>query len=108
MEKFLRNNYTMDIFMEIPEYEMYVFGEKTFVIPVKRRSRREKIVSNNIETLLQKYTYNYKVETEGNTLIVRVPIEVYSVISRRCLRKLERIGRRAGFTQVSIDIMEQP
>ncbi|MCD6464889.1 Flp pilus assembly complex ATPase component TadA [Candidatus Bathyarchaeota archaeon] len=90
-----------------PEYEMYVFGEKTFVIPVKRRSRREKIVSNNIETLLQKYTYNYKVETEGNTLIVRIPIEVYSVISRRCLRKLERIGRRAGFTQVSIEIMEQ-
>ena len=68
---------------------------------------KKKIVSNNIETLLQKYTYNYKVETEGNTLIVRVPIEVYSVISRRCLRKLERIGRRAGFTQVSIEIMEQ-
>jgi len=50
--------------MEIPEYETYVFGEKTFVMPVKHRSRREKIVSNNIETF-QKYTYNYKVETEG-------------------------------------------
>ena len=93
--------------MEIPEYEIYVFGKKTFVIPVKRRSRREKIVSNNIETLFQKYTYNYKVETEGNMLTIRVSIEVYSVISRGCPRKLERINRRVGFTQVSVEIMEQ-
>ena len=93
--------------MEIPKYEMYVFGKKTFVIPVKRRSRREKIVSNNIKTLFQKYTYNYKVETEGNMLTIRVSIEVYSVISRGCLRKPERISRRVGFTQVSVEIMEQ-
>ena len=63
-----------------PEYEMHVFGEKTFVIPLKHRSRREKIVSNNIEALFQKYTYNYRVETKGDTLTIRVPIEVYSVI----------------------------
>jgi len=91
-----------------PEYEMYVFGEKTFVIPVKRKtSRREKAISNSVGPLLEKYTYNYRVEVDGNILIIHVPIEVYSIISKKCLRKLERIGRKAGFTKVSIEIMER-
>lgn len=90
-----------------PEYEMYVFGEKTFVIPIKRRNPRERAISNSIEPLLQKYTYNYRVEVKNNILIIYVPEKVYSMISRRCLKKLERIGRRAGFTEVSIEIMKQ-
>lgn len=88
-----------------PEYEMYVFGEKTFVIPVKRKSPREKSISNSIGPLLHKYTYNYEIEIEDDALIIHVPREVYSIISRRCLKKLERISRRAGFKEVSIEIM---
>jgi len=88
-----------------PEYEMYVFGEKTFVMPVKHRSRRRGTISANFESILQKYTYDYKVEEENNLLIVQVPREVYPVISRKCLKKLEKIGRSAGFTNVILEIM---
>ena len=88
-----------------PEYEMYVFGEKTFVIPVKRKSPRERAVSNSIDSLLRKYTYDYRVEMSGEVLEIYVPKEVYAIISRRCFRKLERIGRRAGFTEVAIHVI---
>lgn len=96
-----------------PEYEMYVFGEKTFVIPVKPKSQRENFDSNNAESrvngflqeVLQKYTFNYNVEVDGKLLIIQVPREVYSVVSRKCLKKLERIGRKAGFNEVALEIM---
>ena len=88
-----------------PEYEMYVFGEKTFVIPVKRKSRKERVVSDGVRLILQKYTYEYKVETEDGLLIIQVPREVYSIISRKCLKKLEKMGRKAGFTEVILEMI---
>ncbi|MBC7131310.1 ATPase, partial [Candidatus Bathyarchaeota archaeon] len=95
-----------------PEYEMYVFGEKTFVIPVKNKSQNEKTLSHNVapkisgllRKILQKYTYDYDIEVEGNLLIIQVPREVYQVVSRKCLKKLEKIGRKAGFTEVTLEI----
>lgn len=93
-----------DFLTNKPEYEIYVFGEKTFVIPVKHESR-EKIISNSVGVILQKYVHDYKVEVEDELLIIKVPREVYSIISRKCLKKLEKIGRKAGFTEVILEIM---
>jgi hypothetical protein len=47
----------------------------------------------------------YRVEVNGGVLEVYVSKESYSTITRKYLRKLERIGRKAGFTEVSIRVM---
>lgn len=93
-----------DFLTDEPEYEMYVFGEKTFVIPVKHKTLKEKAISNSVGPLLEKYTQNYSIEADGDTLTIHVPREFYQVVSRKCQKKLERIGRKAGFTKISIEI----
>ncbi|MEM2848831.1 MAG: ATPase, T2SS/T4P/T4SS family [Candidatus Bathyarchaeia archaeon] len=95
-----------DFLTEEPEYEMYVFGEKTFVVPIKRKSSKEQIMLNSVNALLRRHVEDdYKVEVNEGVLEVYVSRESYPTITRKCLRKLERIGRRAGFTEVSIHVM---
>ncbi|MEM1561922.1 MAG: ATPase, T2SS/T4P/T4SS family [Candidatus Bathyarchaeia archaeon] len=95
-----------DFLTDEPEYEIYVFGEKTFVVPIKRKKHdEEETIYNDVGTLLEKYTRNYRIEVDGDALIVHVPRETYPIILRKCLRKLERIGKKSGLTSVSIEII---
>jgi len=95
-----------DFLTEEPEYEMYVFGEKTFVIPIKRKSSKEQTILNSVNALLRRHMEGaYRVEVNGGVLEIYVSKESYSTITRKYLRKLERIGRKAGFTEVSIRVM---
>ncbi|MEM2457185.1 MAG: ATPase, T2SS/T4P/T4SS family, partial [Candidatus Bathyarchaeia archaeon] len=93
-----------DFLTDETEYEIYVFGEKTFVIPLKRRTPREKFISDSIRPLLEKYAQNYRVEVNDETLTIYVPREYYPIVSRKCIKKIERISRKAGFTNISIEI----
>ncbi|MEM2166840.1 MAG: ATPase, partial [Candidatus Bathyarchaeia archaeon] len=93
-----------DFLTDETEYEIYVFGEKTFVIPLKRRTPREKSISDSIRPLLEKYAQNYRVEVNDETLTIYVPREYYPIVSRKCIKKIERISRKAGFTNISIEI----
>ncbi len=95
-----------DFLTEEPEYEMYVFGEKTFVVPIKRKSSKEQMILNSINELLRRHIEDdYKVELNEGILEIYVSRESYSTITRKCLRKLEKISRRAGFAEVSIHVM---
>lgn len=87
------------------EYEIYVFGEKTFVIPVKHKTPKERSISSSVASLLERYTQDYRIEAEGDALTLHVPREAYQVISRKCQKKIERIGRKAGFAKISIEVM---
>ncbi|MEM1514892.1 MAG: ATPase, T2SS/T4P/T4SS family [Thermoproteota archaeon] len=79
-----------DFLTNEPEYEMYVFGEKTFVIPVKRKKVKERDISDSIRSLIEKYTQNYEVEVDGDSLTIYVPREAYQVIIRKCLKRLSK------------------
>ncbi|MEM1570445.1 MAG: ATPase, T2SS/T4P/T4SS family [Candidatus Bathyarchaeia archaeon] len=94
-----------DFLTEEPEYEMYVFGEKTFVVPIKRKSSKEQMMLNSINTLLRKHIDDYRVEVNEGVLEIYVSRESYPMITRKYLRKLERICRKAGFAEVSVHVM---
>jgi len=84
---------------------MYVFGEKTFVVPIKRKSSKEQMMLNSINTLLRKHIDDYRVEVNEGVLEIYVSRESYPMITRKYLRKLERICRKAGFAEVSVHVM---
>ena len=88
-----------------PEYELYVFGERTFVVPIKRRiDEREYRIRNSIEKTLSKYVsksdFDISLEENGSVYIMIEP-EYATILSNRILRKLRRLGKRYG---ISIEV----
>lgn len=84
-----------------PEYELYVFGDRTFVVPIKGRGivRGEEIVKNRLAGILKKYFPEGDVEIasiEGNKVIVLVDEEYYNYVVGKPRRKIERAARRLG------------
>ncbi|HDJ89490.1 MAG TPA: ATPase, partial [Thermoprotei archaeon] len=87
-----------------PEYELYVFGERTFVVPIRRR--KVKSISGKVEVLkkaivrsLKKYIVEEDIDIEiidENRVIVYIDAEYLSIIPGKSRRKLERIGRKMG------------
>ncbi|MEM2273659.1 MAG: hypothetical protein QXX56_05565, partial [Candidatus Bathyarchaeia archaeon] len=65
---------------------------------------KEKTISDNIRPLLEKYTQNYRVKVNDENLTIYVPRENYPIVLRKCVKKIERICRKAGFTNISIEI----
>jgi len=84
-----------------PEYELYVFGERTFVVPVKKtRTARERRVETAIYTALRKYIPDEDIEIEiskNGNVIIHVDPEYYNVLlTSKVRRKIERLGRKLG------------
>jgi ATPase len=83
-----------------PEYELYVFGERTFVVPIKRAAPiGEERIKARLETLLRKYLPDSGVEiiVEEDRAVVLVDEEYYNYVVGKPRRKLERLARRLGF-----------
>lgn len=84
-----------------PEYELYVFGDRTFVVPIKKAATSEgERVKARLETLLRKYLPDSEVEivvAEGGRAVVLVNEEYYNYLVGKPRRKLERLARRMGF-----------
>jgi len=83
-----------------PEYELYVFGERTFVVPVRKAAPRERKIRTAIENALRRYIPEGEMEVEvsrNGEVLVYVSAEYYNmVISSKVRRKLERLGRKLG------------
>ena len=83
-----------------PEYELYVFGERTFVVPIKKAAAAtEERIRARLETLLRKYLPDSGVEVivEEGRAVVLVDEEYYNYVAGKPRRKLERLARRLGF-----------
>ena len=90
------------------EYELYVFGERTFVVPVKRTSTaRVRKMESAIRSVIRKYIPDEEIEIEmakNGNVIVYVDTEYYNVLlSSKARRKIERVGKRYG-----VNIMFRP
>ncbi len=91
-----------DFLSEIPEYEIYVFGEETFVVPVRRArhvlaGQIDRKIVVKIMSVLKKYVPPSEVEVERvdeSTYAVRVSKSFLGVVVSRCLSKLESIKRK--------------
>ena len=87
-----------------PEYEIYVFGERTFVVPIKRKvpkrlSDREWRIKNEVEKILRKYVPLEEIEVEmleENKTIIYVSPEVISFIPSKSYKKLRKLGKKYG------------
>jgi ATPase len=88
------------------EYEIYVFGERTFVVPIRRREATESETSSVIENILNRYVNRYRVEVRGGEAVVYIDEDEVGKLTRKCLRRLEKAGKRAGITNFRIEAMK--
>jgi len=87
------------------EYELYVFGERTFVVPIKKQHGRVSIeeykVKSALERALQRMIgddgYEVKVDSSSSIVVVELSAEHYNFILGKPRRKLERIVRKFGY-----------
>ncbi|MGC8583237.1 MAG: PINc/VapC family ATPase [Thermoproteus sp.] len=90
-----------------PEYEIYVFGEETFVVPLKRGEGRapSKKLFSAVVSALKRYVppQEIRVEEADGVVVVKVPEEYLAVVASRGASKLDRLRRR-----FSVDFRIEP
>ncbi len=90
-----------------PEYEIYVFGEETFVVPLKRGEGRapSKKLYSAVISALKRYVppQEIRLEEVDGVVVVKVPEEYLSLVATRGVNKLERLRRR-----FSVDFRIEP
>ncbi|MGB9708703.1 MAG: PINc/VapC family ATPase [Infirmifilum sp.] len=88
-----------------PEYELYVFGERTFVVPVRRGPARVSVEDYKMRSALERTLSKmlgdggFEVTVDPNTsmVVIQVSAEYYNYLTGKPRRKLERIVRRYGY-----------
>ena len=99
-----------DFFTGDVEYEIYVFGEETFVVPV-RREREYRVVDRRIRSLiistLKRYVPPNEIvvgfDSENNAVVIKVPEEYLGIVMSRGISKLEKIRRK-----YDVDVRVEP
>ncbi|MCD6369821.1 MAG: Flp pilus assembly complex ATPase component TadA [Thermoproteales archaeon] len=89
-----------DFLTSQPEYEIYVFGERTFVVPVKRTpSAREIRARTLIDRTMSKYIpqgeYEIQAGRNGEIMVLIEP-EYLNSLSTKIFKRLKRIAKKLG------------
>ncbi len=86
-----------------PEYEIYVFGDRTFVVPIKKHERvfeeRVQKVKSEIERVLRRYLPDEEIDIEvvnDNKAIVYLDPHIMNYVSSKCIKKIRRLERKLG------------
>ncbi|MEM2488199.1 MAG: ATPase, T2SS/T4P/T4SS family, partial [Thermoproteota archaeon] len=78
-----------------PEYELYVFGEQTFIVPVRRRKvDYEEKIKEEIEVILRDQVSDFDVRVEGERLMLYVSKEDIPILIKKFSKKLNRFAKR--------------
>jgi len=87
-----------DFLTREPKFELYVFGERNFVVPLKKvaEGAREAISKpvNKISSILQEYIPSFRVEDDGDVIRIYIPERYYRIYVKKCQNKLLKIARR--------------
>lgn len=94
-----------DFLTDKPEYELYVFGERTFVVPVRRAgiklSVKEYKVKSLLERALKRYLpdeeFDVEVDPARSLVTIRVPADLYNYVLGKPRKRLEKLCRKHGF-----------
>jgi len=81
------------------EYEIYVFGEQTVVVPVKRI--KGEIASDRVMNIVKKIIPYADVVLENDTIIITLPRTLYTNSTMKLIRKVKKRLDRLGY---SIDV----
>ncbi len=92
-----------DFLSGIPEYELYVFGEKSFVVPVKEKEK-EKVprVKFFIEKIIEKYIPDYEIEIKEDVITIYIPSQYFSIFSKKVKKKIEKIKKRFEISLIDV------
>jgi ATPase len=90
------------------EYELYVFGEKTFVIPLKHAEKRrtEDRRVEAVEELVKLYIPDAKVRFEDNTIRVYINERDIKTFNKKVYKRLERLKRKIR-TDVDVSVVRE-
>ncbi|UNQ72595.1 PINc/VapC family ATPase [Infirmifilum sp. NZ] len=88
-----------------PEYELYVFGERTFVVPIKKTATRVSMEEYKMKSAMERALYKMlgddgyqiTVDPSSSIVVIQVSAEYYNYLAGKPRRKLERIARRYGY-----------
>jgi ATPase len=93
-----------------PEYEIYVFGEEKFIVPLKKtlppRSVIDRKVMTRIVRALKKYIPPNEIrieKTADNVYVVKIPESYMGIAISRGLPKIEALKRK-----FNVDIRVEP
>ena len=99
-----------DFITEEPEYEIYVFGEEKFIVPLKKttvpRGAIDRKVMTRIVRALKKYIPPSEIrieKTSDNVFVVKIPESYMGIAISRGLPKLEALKRK-----FNVDIRVEP
>jgi len=77
------------------EYEIYVFGEQTMIVPVRKVSRQDNIV-NKLKTTIENSIPDAKVEYSNGEYIITIPKTSISIFNKRIVSKIRRLEKKFG------------
>ncbi|MCX8169876.1 MAG: ATPase, T2SS/T4P/T4SS family [Candidatus Methanomethyliaceae archaeon] len=79
------------------EYEIYVFGERTFVVPLKVKEK-ESAITCMINKVLGKHIpmENVIIEESNEGIIIGIPANIINYALRRCRKKIQKIEDKMG------------
>lgn len=87
------------------EYELYVFGERTFIVPVERGEHPENSrIGTLVSSVLGRYIRGYDFRVEDGVLKLRIPPEYMKIYVKRCQRKLYRLCRELN---INLQVMSK-
>lgn len=85
-----------DFLTDEPKFELYVFGERSFVVPLKREKTRMEMSKPafKISNILHEYIPDFRIEENGNIIRIYIPERYYRTYIRKCQNKLLKIAKR--------------
>ena len=78
---------------EEPEYELYVFGERVFFIPLKEQKQQDRRLKV-FQTILSKHLSSYTATIEDETLKITIPEDEVRTYVKKCQNKVLKVARR--------------
>jgi ATPase len=78
------------------EFEIYVFGERTFVVPIKESGKKVSRVNLMINNILDKYIpeSEARIQSHGGTVTISMPSNQMAYVMKKCRKKFERIEKQ--------------
>ncbi|MEM2981402.1 MAG: ATPase, T2SS/T4P/T4SS family [Thermoproteota archaeon] len=87
------------------EYELYVFGEQTFIVPVrKKKTGHEERLKEEIQAIVRNQMSDFDIKIEGDRLMLYVSKGDIPMLVKKYSKKLNRFAKRIG---MNIEITPQ-
>ncbi|MEM3648923.1 MAG: ATPase, T2SS/T4P/T4SS family, partial [Thermoproteota archaeon] len=87
------------------EYELYVFGEQTFIVPVRRKKTGyEEKLKEEVQAIVRNQISDFDIRIEGDRLILYANKEDIPILVKKYNKKLNRFAKRIN---MNIEISPQ-